>query len=199
MKRANTDPTGKAEVREGPSIRARGRAGTRRSTATRYSESSMKQILTSVALPVLLLLAGCESTDSFAERVRNRFSAVPPQVQVFDGDTRTVYFAAQLAFKRLDYTLVRSNIGSLRVEAASRINTSAAFRDARQLLAEVDIAQVGPTQSEVSLRLTEAMEGQGLGAANELPLRDHGFYGTYFAVLEQVLREQAEAAKAQKN
>lgn len=159
----------------------------------------MKQILTSVALPVLLLLAGCESTDSFAERVRNRFSAVPPQVQVFDGDTRTVYFAAQLAFKRLDYTLVRSNIGSLRVEAASRINTSAAFRDARQLLAEVDIAQVGPTQSEVSLRLTEAMEGQGLGAANERPLRHHGFYGTYFAVLEQVLREQAEAAKAQKN
>jgi hypothetical protein len=49
------------------------------------------------------------------------------------------------------------------------------------------------------MRLTEQMEGQGLGGANELPLREHGFYGTYFAVLEQVMREQVESAKAQKN
>ena len=151
-------------------------------------------------LPLLgvLVFAGCE-TVSFSDRVRNRFAAVPPQVQVFDGDTRTVYFAAQLAFKKLDYNLLRSSVADLRVEAASRINTSVAFRDSRQLIALVEIAQVGPNQSEVSLRLTEQMEGQGLGGANELPLREHGFYGTYFAVLEQVLREQADAAKAQKN
>ncbi len=146
----------------------------------------------------VMLLAGCES-ESFSDRLRNRFTAVPPKVQVFDGDTRTVYFAAQLAFKRLDYNLLRSSVADLRIEAASRINTSVAFRDSRQLIALIEIAQVGPTQSEVSMRLTEQMEGQGLGGANELPLREHGFYGTYFAVLEQVMREQTEAAKAQKN
>ena len=154
--------------------------------------------LTFVLSFAVLLLAGCES-ESFSDRVRNRFSAVPPKVQVFDGDTRTVYFAAQLAFKRLDYNLLRSSVADLRIEAASRINTSVAFRDSRQLIALIEIAQVGPNQSEVSMRLTEQMEGQGLGGANELPLREHGFYGTYYAVLEQVLREQAEAAKAQKN
>jgi hypothetical protein len=146
----------------------------------------------------VMLLAGCES-ESFSDRVRNRFSEVPPKVQVFDGDTRTVYFAAQLAFKRLDYNLLRSSVADLRIEAASRINTSVAFRDSRQLIALIEIAQVGPNQSEVSMRLTEQMEGQGLGGASELPLREHGFYGTYYAVLEQVLREQAGAAKAQKN
>ena len=146
----------------------------------------------------VMLLAGCES-ESFSDRVRNRFGAVPPKVQMFDGDTRTVYFAAQLAFKRLDYNLLRSSVADLRIEAASRINTSVAFRDSRQLIALIEIAQVGPSQSEVSMRLTEQMEGQGLGGANELPLREHGFYSTYYAVLEQVLREQAEAAKAQKN
>lgn len=151
-----------------------------------------------IVIGLIAFLAGCES-ESFSDRVRNRFAAVPPKVQVFDGDTRTVYFAAQLAFKKLDYNLLRSSIADLRIEAASRINTSVAFRDSRQLIALVEIAQIGPDQSEVSLRLTEQMEAQGLGGANELPLRDHGFYGTYFAALERVLREQAETAKAQKN
>jgi hypothetical protein len=141
---------------------------------------------------LVVLLAGCES-ESFSERVRNRFAAVPPKVQVFDGDTRAVYFAAQLAFKKLDYNLLRSSAADLRIEAASRINTSVAFRDSRQLIALDEIAQVGPDQSEVSLRLTEQMEGQGLGGANALPLREHGFYGTYFAVLEQVLAAQKAA------
>ncbi|MBA3850536.1 MAG: hypothetical protein C0502_11175, partial [Opitutus sp.] len=91
----------------------------------------------------VLLLAGCES-ESFSERVHNRFAAVPPKVQVFDGDTRAVYFAAQLAFKKLDYHLLRSSLAGLRIEAASRINTSVAFRDSRQLIALIEIAQVGP-------------------------------------------------------
>ncbi|MBA4138563.1 MAG: hypothetical protein C0518_14760 [Opitutus sp.] len=147
---------------------------------------------------LIMLLAGCES-ESFSERVSNRFSAVPPKVLTVEGDTRAVYYAAQQAFKRLDYNLLRSNVGKLHVEAASRINTSVAFRDSRQLVAQIDIAQVGPNQAEVTMRLVEQMEGQGLGGANELPLREHGFYETYFAVLQQVLREEADAAAAKKN
>lgn len=149
----------------------------------------------------LLLLSvafftGCESIES---RVRDRFGDVPPKTQTFDGDTRAVYYAVQAAFKRLDFNLTRSSVSDLRVEAASRINTSVAFADARQLVAQVTIASVGPAQSEVSMRLTEQVEAQGLGGPNERPLREHGFYATYFAVLQQVLVEQKATAADRKN
>lgn len=145
-----------------------------------------------------LFLAGCEST-SFSDRVRDRFGEVAPKVQTVDGDTRTVYFAAQKAFKQLDYNLVRSNLSNLRIEAASRINTSTVFRDSRQLIAFIEITPSGPSTSDVAMRLVEQMEAPGLGGANELPLKEHGFYETYFAVLQQVLREEAAAAAAKKN
>jgi hypothetical protein len=143
-------------------------------------------------------LAGCEST-SFSDRLRERFSAVPPKTLVVAGESRDVYFAVQTTFKRLDYVLTRSNVSDLRVEAASRINTSTVFRDSRQIVASVELAVVGPNQVEVSLRLLEAMEAPGVGGPSELPLREHGFYETYFAALEQVLREQAANAAAKKN
>jgi hypothetical protein len=143
-----------------------------------------------VLVALLAFLAGCESLES---RVRDRFTDVPPKTQTFEGDTRTVYFAVQAAFKRLDFNLTRSSVTELRVEAASRINTSVAFADSRQLVAHVTIASVGPAQSEVSMRLTEQVEAQGLGGPNERPLREHGFYETYFTVLQQVLAEQKAA------
>jgi hypothetical protein len=141
----------------------------------------------------LAFLTGCESLES---RVRDRFTDVPPKTQTFDGESRAVYHAVQAAFKRLDFNLTRSSIGDLRVEAASRINTSRAFADSRQLVAQVEIAAVGPAQSEVSLRLTEQVEAQGLGGPSERGLREHGFYETYFAVLQQVLTEQKAAPAA---
>lgn len=144
----------------------------------------------------LLLLAGCESLP---QNMRERFAPVPPQVETYEADARSVFFAAQLAFKRLDFNLTRTSLSGHRVEAASRINTSVAFQDSRQLLAYVAIEDVGPGQSEVSLRLIEALEGRGLGGASELPLREHGFYGTYFSVLKQVLEEQAATAVGRKD
>ncbi len=156
----------------------------------------MKTPLALVLFALLGLLAGCESLES---RVRDRFADVPPKTQVVDGESRAVYYAAQAAFKRLDFNLTRSSVANLRVEAASRINTSVAFADARQLVAQVTIASVGPAQSEVSMRLTEQVEAQGLGGPNERPLREHGFYETYFAVLQQVLVEQKAAPADRKN
>lgn len=151
----------------------------------------------SLLLPLCIaLLAGCESVG---ERVRDRFADVPPQTVTVEGDTRAVYYAVQTAFKRLDFNLTRSSIGEQRVEAASRINTSRAFADSRQLIAQVALASVGPAQTEVSLRLTEQVEAEGLGGPSERPLRQHGFYETYFAVLQQVLSEQKAAPAARKN
>ncbi len=142
------------------------------------------------------LLAGCESLES---RVRDRFTEVPPKTQTIEGESRAVYYAVQAAFKRLDFNLTRSSVTDLRVEAASRINTSVAFADSRQLVAQVTITSVGPAESEVSMRLTEQVEAQGLGGPNERSLREHGFYETYFAVLQQVLAEQKAAPAGRKN
>jgi len=152
--------------------------------------------LTLVLVAVVGLLAGCESLES---RVRDRFADVPPKTQVVDGESRAVYYAAQAAFKRLDFNLTRSSITDLRVEAASRINTSVAFADSRQLVAQITIVAVGPAQSEVSMRLSEQVEAQGLGGPSERSLREHGFYETYFAVLQQVLAEQKTAPVDRKN
>lgn len=156
----------------------------------------MKTPLALVLFALVGLLAGCESLES---RVRDRFAAVPPKTEVVDGDSRAVYVAVQAAFKRLDFNLTRSSVTDLRVEAASRINTSMAFADSRQLVAQVTVAPAGPAQSEVSMRLAGQVEAQGLGGPSERPLREHGFYETYFAVLQQVLAEQKSApAEAKK-
>jgi hypothetical protein len=156
----------------------------------------IKPSLALICIALVGLLAGCESLET---RVRDRFTEVPPKTQTFEGDTRAVYYAVQAAFKRLDFNLTRSSVTDLRVEAASRINTSVAFADSRQLVAQVTIASVGPAESEVSMRLTEQVEAQGLGGPNERPLREHGFYETYFAVLQQVLTEQKAAPAGRKN
>ncbi len=136
----------------------------------------------------VVLVAGCEST-SFSDRLRARFSAAPAQVETYDVNSRDAYFAAQAAFKRLDYQLLKSDLGRLQIEAGSRINRSPVFRDSRQLIALVEIVPLGPDRSEVSLRLREQLEGDDLGGPSELPLKEHGFYQTYFAVLKQVVKE----------
>lgn len=151
-------------------------------------------LLAAAAAPVLFL-AGCGS-PALPEVVRARFADVPPQVEVVAADPRSTYFAAQVAFRRLDYTLVRSSLATLSVEAASRIHTSVAFRDAVQLRAEVRVSAAGPGRAEVALRLFELREAQGLGGAGEAPRAEHGFYATYFAALQQVLAESAASAPA---
>ncbi|MBI2517895.1 MAG: hypothetical protein HYV95_13405 [Opitutae bacterium] len=151
-----------------------------------------------VSLLVLsgLLLAGCES---MTERVQERFAAVAPKVRDFDGEQRTVYYAAQLAFKRLDFVLTSSSLGSAHIEAGSRIHTSEAFGDSRQLVAQVHLSEVAPGRTEVALTLQEQVENASLGGPSQQPLREHAFFETYFATLEAVLLEQSAELAAKKN
>lgn len=153
------------------------------------------RLLLIASVSALLFLAGCESTPSLSTRVRERFTPVPPQAREIDGDLNGVYLAAQQAFKRLDFNLSRTRLGH--VEAASRINTSVAFRDSRQLVATVDLREVAPGKIEVAMSLVEQVEGEGIGGPNELALRQHGFFDTYFAMIQQVMSERnAKSAEA---
>jgi hypothetical protein len=146
------------------------------------------------SLLLCFAFAGCESVS---ERVRERFADVPPQVRLYQTDVKTAYHAAQIAFRRLDFNLTRSFPGH--VEASSRINRSEAFNDARQLVALVKVRDAGPGQVEVSLALTEQVENASLGGPSEQPLREHGFYDTYFATVQTVLQDGSAAAAAKNN
>ena len=151
----------------------------------------MKLVLQLSSLAAVLgCFAGCESMP-------DRFAAVPPKVQVVEGNPEQVYLAAQQAFKRLDFVLTRSTMG--RVEAASAIRTSETFADSRQLVAKLAIHELEPGKSEVELWVTEETASQSVGGTRRHALRENGFYGLYFSMLQQVLQERAAAEPADKN
>ena len=142
----------------------------------------------------LCLLSGCESVS---ERVSERFADAPARKQVFATDARTAYFGAQMAFKRLDFRLTQTH--PRQIEAAGRIRHSEAFADSRQLVAQVQIREISPGQTEVSMQLTEEVENASLGGPSVQALRNHGFYDTYYSVLQQVIDDGSAAAEAKNN
>lgn len=124
------------------------------------------------------------------ERVQERFSRVPPRTQVFAGDVATLSAAVQLTFKRLDFSVNGPTGDFARLEASSRIHHSQALGDDRQLVAAVHLQDAGPGQVEVQILLSEEVEGASAGGGSEQALREHGFYGTFFETLQQVLAEK---------
>jgi hypothetical protein len=123
-------------------------------------------------------------------------ATVPPQVQAVEGSPEKVYYAAQLAFKRLDFVITHSAMG--RVEAASAIHTSETFGNSRQQVAKLAIHEAGPGKSEVELWVTEETSSQSMGGTRRQPLKENGFFGLYFAMLQQVLQEQSSDKQAEK-
>lgn len=152
------------------------------------------RLFSCLAVFAALLLAGC---NSMPERLNTRLDAVPPQVHDFAGSQEQVYVAAKKAFSRLDFNVTRSSMG--RIEAASSIHTSTAFADSRQLVARVAIHEVGSGKCEVELSLTQDVSSQSFGGTHSTALRDHGFFATYFAELQEVLQESAGAPEPEKN
>ena len=151
------------------------------------------RIFSCFAVLTALLLAGCESVSG---GLNSRFEAAPPQVHDFDGSVERVYAAAKKAFRELDFNVTRASMG--RVEAASSIHTSTAFADSRQLVARIAIHEVGPGKCEVEMWLTQDVSSQSVGGTHSTALRDHGFYATYFAELQQVLQDQATREATEK-
>ncbi len=137
-----------------------------------------------------LLFSGCTSMP-------DRFADVPPQVLMVEASPDKVYLVTQQAFRRLDFKVTRSSIS--RVEAVSAIHTSETFGDSRQLVAKVGIHEAGPGKSEVELTVTEEVSSQSMGGTHRQPLRENGFFGLYFAMLQQVLQEEAGHVSAEKN
>ena len=132
-----------------------------------------------------------------SDRMQDRFAAAPPRSQTFAAPLVKVYPAAQLAFKRLDFVLTRSKLG--RIEAASRISTSTAFADARQMVAKVHLVESSPGQTDVEITLTEEVMSKSFGGTHQQSMKEHSFFALYFAMLQQVLQEQAAQSVAEKS
>ncbi len=148
------------------------------------------RVFSSLLALAALLLVGCESMG-------DRFSEVPPKQQVFNGEQSAVSVAAVQAFKRLDFLVTRSK--GVELEAVSRIHTSAAFADSRQLTAKVHLSGVGPGKIEVEVGLTEQIQSDRVGGTSQQAMREHTFFQLYFATLQQVMDEATAAGTTKKN
>jgi hypothetical protein len=134
-----------------------------------------------------VLLAGCES---IFERVRDRFTPVPPRTQTFAAARDTVSAAVQAAFRQMDFNVTSGASGSAHFEAASAAHPSAAFGDRRQITAEAVLREPGPGQTKVSLLLTEEVESYTGGReSSRQPLRDHPLYERFFATVRRILEQ----------
>lgn len=152
------------------------------------------RIFPAIAIAATLLLAACETLP---ERINSRFEEVPPQSRDYAGTPEQVYPAVQKAFRRLDMRVVRSSIS--RVEAVSVVRTSPTFGDSRQLVARVSFRELAPGTTEVEMTLTEDVSSESVGGTHRTALRNHSFFPMYFAMLEEVLKEQGIVPVMEKN
>ena len=128
--------------------------------------------------------------------VRERFNAPQPKTQVFAADPRAVFEAAQIAMKQLDFQVSRAALAQGIVNGHSRLQPGGSFGKARQYVMEVRFHSYEPGKTEVSAVLREQEESESFAGATDLPLREHGLYGSFFAGVEQALKEKTGSASS---
>jgi hypothetical protein len=145
-------------------------------------------------LAVLLATAGCESMDTVPTRVRERFEAPQPQVRTYEVNARTVFNAAVVAARRIDFRVLRSGAAQGTITAISRIQPGGSFGTGRQYAIDVHVRAVEPDRTEVAVVLREQEESTSFAGATDIPVREHGLYGSYFDAIARELASVAPAA-----
>ena len=144
------------------------------------------KILAFATLIVAVLLAGCETMSS---RVEERFSHVPPHSRIFSASRRAVFEAGQVAVKNVGLLLGRTSLGKGTVEAYAPIRSGNATSETRQTTMDIGFEETAAGETEVTLLVTEQMEGSFPGGVSKQAMREHSLYEMYFAALQQVLLE----------
>ena len=150
----------------------------------------MRLLLLLCSCGLAIVLAGC---DSMPSRVRERFANVPPKTRTVDADKRTAYYAAQMALRKIGCTLSRADISDGFVEGLRPVQTSPSSRtsrDALQVTLVIRLNTIDSGHTEVAVLVHELQTGDFPGGAMDRPLREHSLYGSYFAALEEVLRNK---------
>ncbi len=131
-------------------------------------------------------LSGCETvTDGLSGSLTN----VPPQTRRFDADQKRVFFATQLALKRMDFVLTRTAQAQGLVEGRSNLRDTAVFGASRQFSARIRIDGVEGESTEVAILIHEQSEADFKGGATNRALRDHGLYESFFEHLTKILQQ----------
>ncbi len=143
---------------------------------------------------LLLTLTGCDTLSSSGS---GPFAKVPPQIRTFEVDEKTVFFASQLALKRMSFTLTRTQLAQGRVEAQSSLRNTDVYGAARQFTLKVELSGLGDRHTEVAVLIHEQSEADFKAGATNRALREHGLYDSFFAQLEQALQEQAKKPAAE--
>lgn len=150
----------------------------------------MKAVFLALLTSLTLLgLAGCDTLSTTGDGL---FATVPPQVRTFEADQKTVFFAAQRALKRMDFTLSRTQLAQGRIEAHSNLRTTEVYGAARQFTLKIELSGLGDRHTEVAALLYEQSEADFKSGATNRAIRQHGLYDSFFAQLEQALKEPAE-------
>ena len=139
-----------------------------------------------------LLLAGCESSGSLSTRMRDRFQAPEPKVQVFEAGREEVFEAARAAMRQLDFQISKAGVAQGILNAHSRLHASDSFGKARQFGMEVRFHSYEPEKTEVAVVLREQEESASFAGATNLVLREHALYGSFFSALEEALQARIE-------
>lgn len=147
----------------------------------------MHKLLSILGLGFILAgLTGCETvTDGLAGSLTN----VPPQTRQFDADQKRVFFAAQLALKRMDFVLTRTAQAQGLVEGRSDLRDTAVFGAARQFSVRIRIRGFEGESTEVAILIHEQSEADFKGGATNRALREHGLYDSFFEHLGKILQE----------
>jgi len=134
-----------------------------------------------------MVFAGCESVS---KRVAERFMSDPPRTKFVASERKAVFSAAQKALKRMGFVLTRSALAQGAVHARSSIRDTAIFGAGRQFLFEVEIIAID-AGSDVRVKLIELLEGDFKAGATGKLVLSHGLYDSFFAQVEQALREES--------
>jgi len=121
-------------------------------------------------------------------RMRDRFNAPEPKVQVFDGEQRAVFEAAQVALKQMDFQISRAGLAQGIINSHSRIQPGDSFGKGRQYVLEVRLHSYEPGKTEVAASLREQEESSSFAGATDIPIREHGLYSSFFEGLSQALK-----------
>ena len=145
------------------------------------------RILTLATFALTFLLTGC---DTVSNHISERFEAVPPKTRNYPVEQKIVFEAAQQAVRTIDFRLSRAAGAQGIVDGISRIQSGDSLRDARQHSIEVRLHAYEPGTTQVDVLVREQQESADFAGATNLALREHGLYDSYFAALEQALREK---------
>jgi hypothetical protein len=156
------------------------------------TEKIMKSTMLIAIMGIQLLLAGCE-TPSYTGS--GPFKSVQPQVRTVTDNTKTVYYAAQKALKKMDFVLSKTQYSKGLVVGISNLRDTEVFGAARQFEFVIKVTDLDDGQTEIEVRLFEQSEADFEGSATNRAVAKHGLYDSFFENLEHELKEQTRSGE----